>query len=158
MWLISSIIIKSSNWKPPKFDKYGEDSLKRSLNNQLISQVGYPVMLHNVIVVPAWSWRVFIGPLNVALADLVLLTGNTIVIWISLCFLENMIVKAAMATKYVLKLKELFVLLKIKHWIQGPFKYYVSMFLMFLDPPNHCHMISLCFLENMIVKAAMATK
>ena len=72
-------------------------------------------MLHNVIVVPAWSWRVFIGPLNVALADLVLLTGNTVVIWISLCFLENMIVKAAMATKYVLE--ELFVFLKIKLWI-----------------------------------------
>ena len=89
--------------------------MKRSLNNQLISQVGYPVMLHNVIVVPAWSWRVFIGPLNVALADLVLLTGNTVVIWISLCFLENMIVKAAMATKYVLN--ELFVLLKITLWV-----------------------------------------
>ena len=80
--------------------------------------VGYPVMLHNVIVVPAWSWRVFIGPLNMVLADMVLLTGNTIVIWISLCFLENMIVKAAMATKYVLKLNELFVLSKIKLWIE----------------------------------------
>ena len=97
------------------FDKYGEDSLKRSLNNQLISQVGYPVMLHNFIVVPAWSWRVFIGPLNVFLADLVLLTGNAIAIWISLCFLETIIVKAAMATKYVLK--EFFVILKIKLWI-----------------------------------------
>ena len=75
-------------------------------------------MLHNVIVVPAWSWRVFIGPLNMVLADMVLLTGNTIVIWISLCFLENMIVKAAMATKYVLKLNELFVLSKIKLWIE----------------------------------------
>ena len=84
-------------------------------NDMIWTQVGYPVMLHNVIVVPAWSWRVFIGPLNMVLADMVLLTGNTIVIWISLCFLENMIVKAAMATKYVLKLKELFVLLKIKH-------------------------------------------
>ena len=98
------------------FDKYGEDTLKRSLNNQLISQVGYPVILHNFIVVPAWSWRVFIGPLNMVLADLVLLTGNSIVIWISLSFLEILIVKAAMATKYVLK--EVFVLLKIKLWIR----------------------------------------
>ena len=107
------------------FDKYGEDPLKRSLNNQLISQVGYPVMLHNFIVVPAWSWRVFIGPLNLVLADLVLLTGNAIVIWISLCFLENLIVKAGMVIKYVLK--EVFVLLKIKHWIGFGLGYLVSM-------------------------------
>ena len=81
------------------FDKYGEDSLKRSLNNQLISQVGYPVMLHNLIVVPSWTWRVFFGPLNTGWADTVVLIGNAITIWVSLCFTEALTIKAAMATR-----------------------------------------------------------
>ena len=81
------------------FDKYGEDSLKRSLNNQLISQVGYPVMLHNLIIVPSWTWRVFIGPLNREWSDFVVLTGNAITIWVSLCFTEALTIKAAMATR-----------------------------------------------------------
>ena len=47
------------------YDKHGEDSMKRSLFNQLIGQGSYPIILHNLVCLPAWIWRLFIGPLNV---------------------------------------------------------------------------------------------
>ena len=31
------------------YEKYGEDSMKRSLYNQLISQASYPIILHNLV-------------------------------------------------------------------------------------------------------------
>ena len=47
------------------YEKHGEDSMKRSLFNQLIGQASYPIILHNLVCAPAWIWRLFIGPLNV---------------------------------------------------------------------------------------------
>ena len=46
------------------YDKHGEDSMKRSLFNQLIGQASYPIILHNLVCVPTWIWRLFMGPLN----------------------------------------------------------------------------------------------
>ena len=46
------------------YDKHGEDSMKRSLFNQLIGQGSYPIILHNLVCVPPWIWRLFMGPLN----------------------------------------------------------------------------------------------
>ena len=42
------------------YEKYGEDWMKRSLYNQLIGQVSYPIILHNLVCVPplckpSWS-------------------------------------------------------------------------------------------------------
>jgi hypothetical protein len=47
------------------YEKYGEDSMKRSLHNQLIGQVSYPIILHNLVCSAAWIWRIFKGPLNI---------------------------------------------------------------------------------------------
>ena len=47
------------------YEKYGEDSMKRSLHNQLIGQVSYPIILNNLVGSAAWSWRIFKGPLNI---------------------------------------------------------------------------------------------
>ena len=33
------------------YEKYGEDWMKRSLYNQLIGQVSYPIILHNLVCV-----------------------------------------------------------------------------------------------------------
>ena len=45
------------------FEKYGGDPLKRSLKNQLVSQVGYGMMLRNTICNPLLTWRIMCGPL-----------------------------------------------------------------------------------------------
>ena len=34
------------------YEKHGEDSMKRSLYNQLISQASYPIILHNLVCKP----------------------------------------------------------------------------------------------------------
>ena len=34
------------------YEKHGEDQMKRSLYNQLISQASYPLILHNLVCVP----------------------------------------------------------------------------------------------------------
>ena len=51
------------------FDKYGEDSMKRSLFNCLNSQLAYPVITMITFYTPITTWRVFIGPLNAIAAD-----------------------------------------------------------------------------------------
>ena len=46
------------------YEKHGEDSMKRSLYNQILSQVGYPVIIQNLIATPIWSWRIYFSPIN----------------------------------------------------------------------------------------------
>ena len=45
------------------FEKYGGDPLKRSLKNQLVSQVGYGMMIRNTICNPLLTWRIMFGPM-----------------------------------------------------------------------------------------------
>ena len=90
MWLLSSLIFKSTNWKPPK----------RSLLNRLSSQCAYPVIIHNLIITPIWSYRVFIGPLNHTMAELTVVIANSCIIWVLLCLTEALLTRAIMATSY----------------------------------------------------------
>ena len=57
------------------YDKYGEDSMKRSMYNRLNSQFAYPVIISNLLSRPAWTWRTFIGPISSTTADAVVLIG-----------------------------------------------------------------------------------
>ena len=82
------------------FDKYGEDWAKRSLFNRVASQCSYPVIIHNVIVIPIWTWRVYFGPLSTAMADLTVLTANACIIWVLLCLTEALVIRAVMVTSY----------------------------------------------------------
>ena len=36
------------------YEKHGEDSMKRSLYNQLIGQASYPTILHNLVCIPLY--------------------------------------------------------------------------------------------------------
>jgi hypothetical protein len=58
------------------FEKYGEDSMKRSLYNRLNSQCAYPVIISSLFCTPAWTWRVYIGPLSSVAADFTFLIGK----------------------------------------------------------------------------------
>ena len=57
------------------YDKYGEDSMKRSKYNRMTSQFCYPVIISNLLSRPAWTWRTFIGPISSSTADAVVLIG-----------------------------------------------------------------------------------
>ena len=39
------------------FERYGSDWKKRSINNQLFSQLGIAMMLNNILVTPCFMWR-----------------------------------------------------------------------------------------------------
>ena len=58
------------------FEKYGEDSMKRSLYNRLNSQCVYSVIISILFYTPAWTWRVYIGPLSSVAANFTSLIGK----------------------------------------------------------------------------------
>ena len=58
------------------YDKYGEDSMKRPIYNRLNSQFAYPLIISNVLSRPAWTWRVYFGPISSAAADVAVLIGK----------------------------------------------------------------------------------
>ena len=82
------------------FDRHGGDWAKRSLLNRLSSQCAYPVIIHNLIITPIWSYRVFIGPLNPTMAELTAVIANSCIIWVLLCLTEALLTRAIMATSY----------------------------------------------------------
>ena len=41
-----------------QFEKFGGDFMKRSLHNQLLTQVGYSIILSNLICTPILTWRI----------------------------------------------------------------------------------------------------
>ena len=84
------------------FDKYGEDSMKRSLYNYLTSQIAYPVIIL-IIFNPPFVWRVFMGKLNSIVAVLYVFIQNSSVVWAILCQTEAVLTRAlfVMSYKYI---------------------------------------------------------
>ena len=39
------------------FERYGSDWMKRSINNQLVSQLMIAMVLNNILVTPCFMWR-----------------------------------------------------------------------------------------------------
>ena len=58
------------------YDKYGEDSMKRSLSNRLTSQFAYPVIISTFFTTPAWTWRIYFGPVSSSAADVAVFMGK----------------------------------------------------------------------------------
>ena len=58
------------------YDWYGEDSMKRSKFNRLNSQFAYPVIISNLLSRPAWTWRIYFGPISSTAADAAVLIGK----------------------------------------------------------------------------------
>ena len=58
------------------YDKYGEDSMKRSKYNRMNSQFCYPAIISNLLSRPAWTWRIYIGPISSTAADAAVLIGK----------------------------------------------------------------------------------
>ena len=70
------------------FEKYGGDPLKRSLKNQLISQVGYGMMIRSTICNPLLTLRIMFGPMPLGfifiscplLSSTLRYTGRTLIV------------------------------------------------------------------------------
>ena len=46
------------------FEKYGNDPMKRSIANLIVSQICYVATLSNIVFLPFLTWRVIIGPIQ----------------------------------------------------------------------------------------------
>ena len=82
------------------FDKYGNDPMKRSLYNQINGQLPYPTILSSVICTPAWTWRIYIGPLNTFMADVTIFIHNSCIIWTLLGLSEAILVRTFQLVKF----------------------------------------------------------
>ena len=51
-----------------QFEKYGGDPMKRTVINQIITQVGCNSVLSCIFFMPFLTWRIILGPLNIYLA------------------------------------------------------------------------------------------
>ena len=47
-----------------QYEKFGGDPMKRSINNQLIAQIGYSIFLENVLSIPILGWRIIFTRLD----------------------------------------------------------------------------------------------
>ena len=82
------------------YDRYGGDSMKRSLSNYLTSQVAYPVIIMIIFNRPTIVWRVFVGPLNSIVADFSIFIQNSTAVWVILCQTEGILIRALFVTNY----------------------------------------------------------
>ena len=63
-------------------------------------QIVYIFIFSSLVCTPAWTWRVFIGPLKTFVADVVVFIANSCTIWILLCLTEAIVVRAVLLTKF----------------------------------------------------------
>ena len=63
------------------YEKYGEDIKKRSINNQLVSQVGLAMIVHNCVCSTIFLMRFMSGPLHSGIAVFEVFIVNIYISW-----------------------------------------------------------------------------
>ena len=74
------------------YEKHRSDSAKRSLKDEILLQFWYVQAVSN-ITLPCLAWRVFFGPFNPTLAELISGVANFISVWSLLCLNEVAIIR-----------------------------------------------------------------
>ena len=82
------------------YEKYGEDIMKRSINNQLWSQVGLTMILHNCVCSTIFMLRFMFGPLHFGLAVFETCIKNILNSWVYLVLAEISVMKALLIYKF----------------------------------------------------------
>ena len=82
------------------FEKYGSDSMKRSLNNQLTSHLMFNQLIENNIAMPIFIWRVLVGSIHPYIALYVSFIRNMQLLWNVLVITESSVVKSLMIFKW----------------------------------------------------------
>jgi hypothetical protein len=84
------------------YEKYGEDIMKRSITNQLWSQVAMGMILYNCVCGAIFSLRFICGPLNFAVAAFASCIANIWLSWGLLVLAEISVIKALLISKFSL--------------------------------------------------------
>jgi hypothetical protein len=82
------------------YEKYGEDIMKRSINNQLVSQVGLAMILHNCVCSTIFLMRFMSGPLHFGIAVFEVFIVNIYISWGFLVLAEISVMKALLIYKF----------------------------------------------------------
>ena len=82
------------------FEKYASDWMKRSINNQLVSQLMLAMLLNNNLITPCFTWRVMIGPIYPPIATFASFLGNVCVSWYLLTLTQMTLVKILLIFKW----------------------------------------------------------
>ena len=93
------------------FEKYGSDSMKRSLNNQLTSHIVFPLLVENNIASPIFIWRALVGSVHPYIALSVSFVRNIQLLLNVLLITEWSVVKSLMIFKwpYMAGLDDIFI-------------------------------------------------
>ena len=82
------------------YQKYGQDIMKRSINNQLWSQVALAMIVHNCVCSTIFSLRFIFGPLHFAVAAFEACIANSWMSWTLLVLAEISVIKALLICKF----------------------------------------------------------
>ena len=82
------------------FEKYGSDSMKRSLNNQLTSHLMFNQLVENNIATPIFIWRALVGSIHPYIALSVSVLRNMQLFWNVLLLTQMSVVKTLMIFKW----------------------------------------------------------
>ena len=82
------------------YEKYGEDVMKRSINNRLWSQVALAMILQNCVSSTIFLVRFMFGPLHFGVALFEVCFVNIYISWIYLALAEISIIKALLIFKF----------------------------------------------------------
>ena len=93
------------------FEKYANDSMKRSLNNQLTSHLMFSMFLNNNVTLPIFIWRVIFGPIYQYISTFVAFLRNFYVTWNLLLLTQMTVVKSLLIFKWPLMSGKVSVLL-----------------------------------------------
>ena len=93
--------------------------MKRSINNQLVTQISFAMILHNVVSTTSFTWRIIFGPINPFFA---VFESYFVNLWSSLTFVlltEMSVIKALLVFKW--------------SWIVGVDEQFASRFFILLN-------------------------
>ena len=107
----SKIKCKSTGGKPCGNAVYttAGDPLKRSINNQLVTQLSFAMILHNIVCTSIFTWRIIFGPLHHFPAIFESYIYNFWVTWSLLILTEYILIKAFLIFKWTRIVEENFI-------------------------------------------------
>ena len=82
------------------YEKYGEDIMKRSINNRLWSQASLAMILYNCVCSTIYSLRFIFGPLHFAVAAFESCIANSWMSWTLLVLAEISVINALLICKF----------------------------------------------------------
>ena len=100
LWMIYMTLGNSFYALVILYEKYGEDIMKRSINNQLWSQAGLTMILHICVCSTIFMLRFMFGPLHFGFAVFETYSKNVLNSWVHLVLAEISVMKALLIYKF----------------------------------------------------------